>query len=183
MRWLHQDAPSRAPNTPAGVQRQFVRFVGANSGPGPEAARSEWFVSGTQQAEFALPARMHNANSRDAGNTVALRIIKPASGTIFALDPDIPSGHQRVRLQAQALGARRVPTHQQQAQPAGQLRWQLVPDQNSPVDNPAPASIIGTGMQADWLPQPGRHRIELLGPQGQMLDSVRVEVRGARAAR
>ncbi len=37
----------------------------------------------------------------------------------------------------------------------------------------------GQGAALAWLPWPGRHRVELLDAQGQMQDSVQIEVRGA----
>jgi penicillin-binding protein 1C len=73
------------------------------------------------------------------------------AGTIVALDPDIPPRHQRVRLQA-----------------VGQnLRWQI------------DGRPLARGAQADWLPWPGRHRIQLVDARGAVQDEVRIEVRGA----
>jgi len=89
MNHLHRSLPSRPPQPPPGLVQQPVRF-----GPGLEADRSEWFLAGTQQDEFALA-------DDGAGATVATpRILSPAAGTIVALDPDIPPAHQRLSLQA-----------------------------------------------------------------------------------
>ena len=35
------------------------------------------------------------------------------------------------------------------------------------------------GPRAQWLPWPGRHVVQLAGAQGQVLDEIRIEVRGA----
>jgi penicillin-binding protein 1C len=90
MGFLHRREASRAPAPPAGVVRAHVRF-----GEGLEAARDEWFIAGTEQARFELPA--------DAADP-APRITAPTDGTIIALDPDIPPRHQRVRFEAQGSG-------------------------------------------------------------------------------
>jgi penicillin-binding protein 1C len=53
MRHLHRHEASRAPAPPAGVLHSRVSF--ANPGSTPlEAARSEWFIRGTEQALFAI---------------------------------------------------------------------------------------------------------------------------------
>lgn len=87
MGFLHRREASRAPAPPPGLVRARVRF-----GDELEAARDEWFIAGTEQALFALPAA-------DAGP--APRITAPTDGTIIALDPDIPPRHQRVRFEAE----------------------------------------------------------------------------------
>lgn len=38
---------------------------------------------------------------------------------------------------------------------------------------------LGSGRRLLWFPLPGRHRIQLTSFDGRVLDSVRVEVRGA----
>ena len=81
------------------------------------------------------------------------RITEPATGTIIALDPDIPPKHQRLRLAAQG--------------PDQSLRWRI------------DGKDFAKGKQAQWLPWPGRHSITLVDGQGRVLDEVRVEVRGA----
>jgi penicillin-binding protein 1C len=81
----------------------------------------------------------------------APRILAPVDGTILALDPDIPPERQRVLLRAQGAG----------------LRWQL------------DGKPLGRGNELPWLPWPGRHQLQLADAGGRVLDSVRVEVRGA----
>ncbi|MDR6537328.1 penicillin-binding protein 1C [Variovorax soli] len=92
MGFLHRREASHAPVAPPGLVRMHVRF-----GDELEAARDEWFIAGTEQARFELPAV-------PAGAEQAPRIIAPADGTIVALDPDIPPRHQRVRFEAQGSG-------------------------------------------------------------------------------
>ena len=172
MRWLHRQQPSRAPQPPAGLLRQSVRFVGA----GPdwiESARQEWFLPGTEQAIFAIDniAVSHRQTPGNAGfnqnswthnpATGLARIATPAAGTIIALDPDIPPAHQRLRFAASDV-------------PPGQaLAWRM------------DGRVLARGPQWLWLPWPGRHTVELVDGRGQVLDQVRIEVRGAglRAAR
>jgi penicillin-binding protein 1C len=92
MSFLHRNEGSREPTPPAGVVRANVRF-----GDELEAARSEWFIGGTEQPMFAL--------SPDASATgSAPRITAPSNGTIIALDPDIPPNRQRVRFEAEGRG-------------------------------------------------------------------------------
>ena len=84
------------------------------------------------------------------------RIIEPVEGIIIALDPDIPPENQRIRL---------ISTH-------ADVIWSL-----------SPSHIIGTGKQIDWLPLPGRHIVTLSNKEGQMLDQIHIEVRGASISR
>ncbi|MBC7682291.1 MAG: penicillin-binding protein 1C [Ferruginibacter sp.] len=150
MRYLHRTQPSRAPPAPPGVVQQAVAFDGT------EAAREEWFVQGTQQNQFAMHSVAVSAGSSSASGLKSLqnsptRITSPTTGTIFALDPDIPPNRQRVDLQAEGAG----------------LRWW--------IDGKA----FAQGPSAQWLPWPGRHVVQIRNAQGAVLDSVRLEVRGA----
>ena len=92
MAFLHRHEPSRAPAPPAGVLQAQVRF-----GDALEAARSEWFIAGTEQPLFAVASEATAAQG-------AARITAPADGTILALDPDIPPNRQRVRFEAEGRG-------------------------------------------------------------------------------
>ncbi|QXL84492.1 penicillin-binding protein 1C [Comamonas sp. NLF-1-9] len=159
MRWLHRHEASRAPQAPAGLVRQPVRFVAASA----EAAREEWFIDGTQQAVFAIKSGAEgadlasvntrfDANSSRAAAQPRARILEPADGTILALDPDIPPAHQRLWLQAAGGQA---------------LAWRI------------DGQRVGSGERLAWLPWPGRHKVELLGKGGEVLDSIALEVRGA----
>ena len=92
------------------------------------------------------------------------RITRPQDSTILALDPDIPLPNQRLLLQADAGSA-----------PPQSLHWWI-------GERP-----IGRGREAQWLPWPGRHVIQLRDDRGAVQDERRIEVRGAqvkpRAAR
>jgi penicillin-binding protein 1C len=152
MHFLHARQPSRAPAAPPGVVRQAVAFGST------EAAREEWFVQGTQQQQFAMHLIANGANKSSASGLKGLknspaRITRPATGTIFALDPDIPPNRQRVDLQADGHGQG--------------LHWW--------IDGKA----LARGPSAQWLPWPGRHVVQIRNAQGAVLDSVRLEVRGA----
>ncbi|MBC7917667.1 MAG: penicillin-binding protein 1C [Rhodoferax sp.] len=156
MNHLHAQQPSRAPKAPPGVVQATVRF--ANAGGVTEAARSEWFINGTQQATFAIDSGASSAISTGArgqkgtqskpGNA---RITAPTSGTIIALDPDIPPNRQRVLFEATG----------------DKLVWQM------------DGKPFAKGPTAQWLPWPGRHVVRITNARGQVLDEIRLEVRGA----
>jgi penicillin-binding protein 1C len=97
MRFLHAREPSRAPTPPAGLVEARVSFGPGADGSPLEAARSEWFLQGTEQPLFALDTGM-------ATDAASARITAPADGTILALDPDIPPQRQRVRFESEGRG-------------------------------------------------------------------------------
>jgi penicillin-binding protein 1C len=148
MRYLHAATPSRAPAPPPGLVQLRVDFGRDAERAGEmEAARSEWFIQGTQQARFAIDA----AEGARGSAAAPLRITAPADGTIVALDPDIPPQRQRLAFTANHAGG----------------RWLL------------DGQPWARGAQVQWLPWPGKHRVQLLDARGQVADEVRVEVRGA----
>jgi penicillin-binding protein 1C len=158
MRALHAGTPSRQSPPPPGLLRAEVRFDS-----GGEAPRRDWFLPGTAQSRFAVgtrqaaPAlsagvRLRGAQQQThAPAATANRITAPADGTILALDPDIPPQNQRVEFTAAAPGA----------------RWQL------------DGRPIGQGARLQWFPLPGRHQVQLMGAEGDLLDHIALEVRGA----
>ena len=159
MHYLHTAQPSRAPKPPAGVVQAPVQFAGT-AGPAPvEAARSEWFLQGTQQTSFAMHSGATlSSNSRTRGQKglepfrqQPARITSPTTGTIIALDPDIPPTHQRVRFTAEGAN----------------LHWLM------------DGKPMAQGASAQWLPWPGRHVVQIADTKGKVLDEVRLEVRGA----
>ncbi len=101
MRFLHAREPSRAPRPPPGVVEVPVAFGPSADGNALEAARSEWFLRGTEQALFALDT---GSSAGAMAGPVPARITAPADGSIIALDPDIPPRHQRVRFEAEGRG-------------------------------------------------------------------------------
>ncbi|MBL8380160.1 MAG: penicillin-binding protein 1C [Burkholderiales bacterium] len=80
-------------------------------------------------------------------------IVAPVAGSIHALDPDIPPANQRLIFKANA--------------PPG-AQWHL---------NGRP---LGEARTTAWFPWPGKHLLRLVGADGQVLDQVDFEVRGAR---
>ncbi|RYX97845.1 MAG: penicillin-binding protein 1C [Comamonadaceae bacterium] len=164
MGFLHRNEPSRAPSPPPGLVQAAATF-----GNQLEASRKEWFIDGTQQALFAVDPRAggmttvsadtRNKRSRDQAPgpysdapAVVPRITSPASGTIIALDPDIPPNRQRLAFTAD--GGR-------------QLRWIM------------DGKEFARGDSAQWLPWPGRHVVQLQDAGGKVVDEIRLEVRGA----
>ena len=87
------------------------------------------------------------------------QITSPQPGAIFAIDPDIPPDLQRLALEAHGVG------HGGHA-----ARWRL--------DGSDLGAVAGIRL---WPLVPGRHRLELLAPDGRALDAVAFEVRGRAA--
>lgn len=150
MKYLHKTEPSRAPAPPPGVIQSRTQF-----GNQLEAARSEWFIKGTEQKLFAA-----NSSAGSAPSDRSLRITAPATGTILALDPDIPPNRQRLSFSAEGQGLGSKPG-------AASPRWLM------------DGREFGRGAQAQWLPWPGRHRVQLVDARGKVFDEIRMEVRGA----
>ena len=154
MNFLHRRETSRPPRPPGAVVQTPVAF-----GNALEAARSEWFLQGTEQPSFAINSIAYSAREYSAKglkrlsptHTGAGRITAPASGTIIALDPDIPPRHQRLSFSAEGRG----------------LRWLM------------DGKEFARGNEAQWLPWPGRHVVQLQGADGKVADEIRLEVRGA----
>ena len=76
-------------------------------------------------------------------------ISSPADGSVYALDPDLPPQAQRIRFEGEPG------------------TWVLG------------GRRLGQGGTLRWTPQPGRHELKLLDPQGRTLQAVRFEVRAA----
>lgn len=161
MGFLHAREPSRAPRVPAGLVQAAVRFGAVASegaaAPQPlEAARQEWFAAGTEQAIFAIDSGAASAygistRGQNDSKAIAARITSPASGTVIALDPDIPPTRQRLQFTATRDA----------------VQWRL------------DGKPLGRGARVPWLPWPGRHVVQITDARGTVLDEVRLEVRGA----
>ena len=162
MRYLHSRTPSLPPKPPTGLVQTRVQFGPVSEAKGAlplEAARSEWFLAGTQQPLFAINSEAPHAGSTRAGGQNGSKpladstahITAPAPGTILALDPDIPPSRQRVGFQAEGAN----------------LRWVL------------DGKPLARGNSVSWLPWPGHHRVQITNGRGQVLDEIRLEVRGA----
>ena len=128
-----------------------------------EAARNEWFLAGTQQTTFTINSIASSAYytgtrgqkglkiANQATHQISARITSPTNGTIIALDPDIPPNRQRVTFAAEG----------------NNLRWLM------------DGKPLAKGNNAQWLPWPGRHVVQLVNARGDVLDEVKLEVRGA----
>ena len=134
---LHRDSPSRAPSPPPGVVAARVAFAGE-----VESERRDWFLRGTEPLTTATAVAARQA-----------RIVAPVSGTIIAIDPEIPGERQRVAFEAEG------------ADPG--LRFVL----DDVEIGHAPGPLL-------WRPRPGRHVLALRDDQSRLRDTVTFEVRG-----
>ncbi|MEN9396939.1 MAG: hypothetical protein RLZ81_1469 [Pseudomonadota bacterium] len=125
--------------------------------PGVVQAAVQFAAAEAARAEWFLQGTqqssfaMHSGAKSSNNSRAGGHITAPTQGTIIALDPDIPPSRQRVRFEAEGNG----------------LRWRL---------NGKP---FAKGASAQWLPWPGRHVVHITDAKGQVLDEVRLEVRGA----
>ncbi len=141
MNRLHSDTPGRQPRRPGDVMTAEVVFAG-----NLEAPRSEVFTRGTEEAAVIL----------EAGHDTPL-ISYPADGTIFALDPDIPEGNQRIFFEARGTDSGH--------------RWAL--------DDKA---IGDANTTVAWEPRGGSHLLAIVDRRNNVVASVRFEVRGSRTS-
>ncbi|NRF69206.1 penicillin-binding protein 1C [Aquincola sp. S2] len=159
---LHAQQPSRAPPPPPGLERRAIHFDNQL-----EAPRDEWFLQGSGEtladARGRVPISEHargrvhpNEHARGrlrVGEQLAQKrpsgISSPRDGSVFALDPDMPAPVQRIRFEGEA----------------GQ--WWL------------DGQPLGSGASLQWMPWPGRHRLELKAADGRVIDRIAFEVRGA----
>ena len=133
---LHEGRPSKAPLPPAGIVATRVAFDGQR-----EPARDEWFLAGTEQTLQRASAQL------DAPQRFG--ITSPRDGSVFAVDPDMPSAVQRITFEGEPG------------------TWVL------------DGKRLGAAQRLTWAPWPGRHELALLARDGSTLHTVRFEVRGA----
>ena len=136
MNWLHRRQSSRPPTPPAGVVRRSVEFASTAE------TKQEWFIQGTETALV-----------QKADDGIFPRIIYPTSGSIIALDPDIPPEDQKMFFEASPDGSN--------------LEWILDGQGLGLSAAPAP-----------WSPRKGKHVLRLMDAGQRELDSVTFEVRG-----
>ncbi len=137
---LHQDHAGMERKPPAGLTQQEVKLDTA-----VESTRREWFIAGTEPGELSAAAYLADMK--------VPHITYPASGTLIALDPDIPPGRQWVDFEASTA--------------QGNLRWEL--------DGEA---VLPQAGRVSWQPLPGKHELMLFDAAGQVLDRAVFEVRG-----
>jgi len=87
--------------------------------------------------------------SAQVGSTRRYGITSPRDGSIFAIDPDMPPTAQRISFE----GEHGV--------------WVL------------DGKRLGASAKLAWSPWPGRHELVLIGRDGEAIETVRFEVRGA----
>ena len=127
---LHAASPGRQPVRPADVEARAISYA-----EGIESPRSEYFVRGTGQTEIAsAPATARRP-----------RIASPVSGTVYALDPDIPLPQQRIRITT--IGT--------------------VSGERLRLDN---HDLGLADASPTLLPGPGRHRLMLVDNEGKVVD-------------
>ncbi|WP_037535215.1 penicillin-binding protein 1C [Sphingomonas sp. RIT328] len=134
---LHARLPSREPAAPAGIVATRVAFA-----DGIEEPRRDYFLAGTAQTRIAgVPAAARRP-----------RITNPVSGSVYALDPDIPIDRQRLGIAISGAA----------------MAHRLLLDRRDlgPADH---APMI--------LPGPGQHRLRLVDPAGKVVDQVVFTVR------
>lgn len=126
-----------------------------------EAPRSEWFIAGTEPPDIGPQGGRAGAPEAGAARPApsaqpgqAFGIHSPISGSLFALDPDIPAPAQRIVFSGAAGD------------------WYL--------DGRWIGRTTASRPTLDWAPWPGRHRLSLR-QQERELHSVVFEVRGAQA--
>ncbi|HSR50449.1 MAG TPA: transglycosylase domain-containing protein, partial [Acidobacteriota bacterium] len=146
MNRLHEEVSSTPPPAPPGVAEAEVTIQG-------EGKRREWFIEGTQPRVVRPRPR----------TLTGVRILSPADGTLFALDPEIPPRLQRLFFRTEDCP---------------ECRWRLNGNDLGPVDGPY-----------RWEPVAGRHLLQLTGPRdassssaaASVLDAVAFQVRGSLA--
>ena len=134
---LHAGNPGKPPKMPRGVEMRQVSLPGTREPP-----RREYFLAGTAQTEIAAAPQ---AARRP-------RITSPVSGSVYALDPDIPLDRQRLAVTVSGAVA----------------GYRLILDKK-------PLGDADAGQQI--LPRPGSHMLALVDPGGRMIDRVRFTVR------
>ena len=134
---LHAGRPGKPPAMPAGVEVRPITLPGTREPP-----RREFFLAGTAQAVMAAaPATARRP-----------RITSPVSGSVYALDPDIPPDRQRIAVTV-----------------SGSLAgYRLILDKK-------PLGDADAGQQI--MPRPGAHMLALVDPGGRTIDRIRFTVR------
>jgi penicillin-binding protein 1C len=134
---LHAGNPGKAPTMPDGVEARQIALPGTREPP-----RREYFLRGTAQTEMAAAPQIARRP----------RITSPVSGSVYALDPDIPIDRQRLAVTVSGSVA----------------GYRLLLDKK-------PLGDADAGQQI--LPRPGSHILALVDPGGRMIDRVRFTVR------
>ncbi len=140
MNFLHRNDPSIKKGAPHSLVRREVEF---SEGVAP--SREEWFIRGTEPDSKEQKIGQFNP-----------RIVYPPSGTVIALDPDIPTELQKIFFISQTDG--------------NEFRWLL---------NGYPMEAMGKTIP--WTPRAGKYSLALADGEEKILDYVYFEVRGTDA--
>ncbi len=134
---LHADSPGRPPPMPSGIEARPTRFAG-----NIESARQEYFLKGTAQAvQIVAPAAARRP-----------RITNPVSGSVYALDPDIPINRQRLGFAV-----------------TGEVTGHRLRLDRHDLGDAATAPMVLAGS--------GPHLLALIDPSGHVVDQSRFTVR------
>lgn len=134
---LHAHQPGHAPPVVPGLEQRRIAFQGNIEGP-----RSEWFLRGTGQA----------AQIQSPESARRPRIVSPVSGSVYAIDPDIPMDRQKIVATVTGVST----------------GHRLLLDRRDLGD--ASAGVA-------FLAGPGAHRLALVDPVGRVIDQARFTVR------
>ncbi|WP_343520818.1 penicillin-binding protein 1C [Sphingomonas sp.] len=134
---LHAQAPGRAPERPQGIEARAIRFTGNIEQP-----RREYFLAGTG---MSLVAVAPPASRRP-------RVVSPVSGSVYALDPDIPVERQRMAISV-----------------SGEVTGHRLELDGRDLGTADARPMVLAG--------PGRHRLRLVEPGGRVVDQVLFTVR------
>jgi penicillin-binding protein 1C len=138
MNYLHRNDSNIKREALASLVRREIEFP-QNIAP----SREEWFIRGTEP------------NSKDQGiGPFNPRIVYPPSGTVIALDPDIPLELQKVFFISQIN--------------EDDFRWVL---------NGVPMETVGKTIP--WTPKAGKYFLTLADENEKILDYIYFEVRGS----
>ena len=155
----------------APVWQALVKYLhGGRPSRSPPAPADAGGVDGVRRAPVRLDAQREPARDEwfvkgtESGTPHALQragapsinaagarfgIASPRDGSIFAIDPDMPPAAQRIAFEGEPG------------------TWVL------------DGKRLGATPRWSWAPWPGRHQLTLLGPNGEALQTVHFEVRGA----
>jgi penicillin-binding protein 1C len=137
MDFLHRDVSSIQRKALSGLVRRKIEFS-----QGAAASREEWFIRGTEPSFEGQRTGQFNP-----------RIIYPPSGTVLALDPDIPPELQKVFFVSRVREDR--------------CQWLL----NG-------SALEMTGRTIPWIPTAGKYHLAIADKDEKVLDYVYFEVRG-----
>ena len=137
MNFLHRDCPSIKRESIPNLVRREIEFPQGITPP-----REEWFIRGTEPD--AKDKRIGPFNPR---------IVYPLSGTVIAIDPDIPIELQKIFFISQTN--------------ENDVRWVL---------NGVPMETLGKTIP--WTPKTGKYSLAIADGDEKILDYVYFEVRG-----